>query len=145
MLYARNDAPNKGPVTQQHRDGPAGLGEIRRVDDAKHAILRYGAIRSRATCGPGGFVDTSHVSSYRSRLLPVRSCQWHADGMEDLDIQCLRRSALIAQGIKHRFPNTIHTDRPILPEAAPRPALSPRHNQLAVDRSNAGGPPFYPL
>ncbi len=37
-------------------------------------------------------------------LLPVRTCIWHADRMEDLDIQCLRRSALIAQGIEHRFP-----------------------------------------
>jgi hypothetical protein len=61
----------------------------------------------------------SHVFSYRSRLLPVRPCIWHAGDMKDLDIQCLRRSALIAQGIEHRFPNTIHTDRPILTETSP--------------------------
>ena len=48
--------------------------------------------------------DPCHVSSWRSRLLPVRPCNWHAGAMEDLDIQCLRRSALIAQGIEHRFP-----------------------------------------
>ena len=103
MLNPSNTATDISHVTQQHGDGPAVHGEIRWSATPGRDIVQHGTPSAvehalRHLAGP------SHVSSYRSRLLPVRPCIWHADGMEDLDIRCLRRSALIAQGIEHRFP-----------------------------------------
>jgi hypothetical protein len=63
-----------------------------------------GAIGGRSSNALSPLAGPSHVSSWRPACYPYALANGMRASMEDLDIQCLRRSALIAQGIEHRFP-----------------------------------------
>ena len=104
MQLLPNFAADTSHDTNQYRHWVARMPRKLSRATPERSIVQHCAIRSRATFGPEPSPTRSHVSSCRSLLLPVRPFTLHAGGIEDLDIQCLRRSALIAQGIEHRFP-----------------------------------------